>query len=304
MLGRLRETWVRFRAEVEKRAIPFLALFVVTLLFEARLTELADWVVAKMTASGLVADAIRGLIGPLGLMFVVLLVLFVHAYWDTRRTRSVSQSEGLEPAPEPPLGMLDFERLALKATNGVTRILNGMVADQTQMTATINRYVPRFKAVVGASTDRKIRLSREFASKLEGHVRKLDARETALRLEGEAMATNYLRRLEGAVVGPELVNFRGSIAGMRESSITARASASGWRESTVNLRSQNIQQSINETFDRLILIITKIVSDYDRTIRFTTDALKLIDDKTAEAETAARLVENVATQSGPKRGKT
>jgi hypothetical protein len=198
--------------------------------------------------------------------------------------------------------MLDFEHLALKATNRMTRILNGMAVDQAQMTATINRYTPRFKAVVSASIDRKIRLSREFASKLEGHVRKLDAWETALRLEGEAMATNNLRRLDGAVVGPELVNFRGSIAGMREGAIAARASVSGWRESTVNLRSQNVQQSINEAVDRLILIITKVVSDFDRTIRFTTDALKLIDDKTTEAETAARLMENVANQSGPKKG--
>jgi hypothetical protein len=288
MLRRIGDTWAKFKVEIQKRALVLLVFYIATLLVQARLTDTADWVVANMTASGLAADAIRGLIGPLGLVSLVLLVLLIHAYFDTRPTRSVWQREGSEPAPEPPLGMLDFEQRAVEAAKRVTGILNKMATDQTQMTAMINRYTPRFQAVASASTDRKIQISKEFASKLEGYVRKLDARETALRLEGEEMATNYLLRLERAAASAELTKLRGNIAAMHESAIATRASMSGWRESTVKLRSQDIQQSFNEAVDRLIQIVTKIVSDFDRTIRFTTDALKLIDDKTAEAEMRAR----------------
>jgi hypothetical protein len=185
--------------------------------------------------------------------------------------------------PEPPLGILDFEQLALQAAARSTRILNSMATDQTAMTAMINRYTPRFAAISTASPDRKIRLSREFASKMEGHVRKLNAREQALRSEIEAMAVNYLRRIEGASAGPELTQFRDAIARMRDATTTSRASASGWRQSIVDLRAQNIQQSINEAFDHLIDVATRVISDFDRTIRFTTDALRMIDAKPAEA---------------------
>jgi hypothetical protein len=185
--------------------------------------------------------------------------------------------------PAPPLGMLDFELLSQRATVRSSRILDRMSADQTAMTAMINRYTPRFAAISTASPDRKIRLSREFASKMEGHVRKLNAREQALRSETEAMAVNYLRRIEGASAGPELTEFRGTIARMRDATTTSRASVSGWRQSIVDVRAQNIQQSINEAFDHLIEVATRVISDFDRTSRFTTEALGLIDAKATDA---------------------
>lgn len=98
MFLRIGDTWARFKAEVQKRALPFLALYIGTLFVQARLTNMADWVVAKMTASGLLADAIRGLIGPLGLLSLVLLVLLIHAYWDTRPSRLALRSPAV---PEP-----------------------------------------------------------------------------------------------------------------------------------------------------------------------------------------------------------
>jgi hypothetical protein len=185
--------------------------------------------------------------------------------------------------PEPPLGMLDFEHLALKAIERSSRILNQMAVEQNRMTAMISRYTPRFAAIGAASSDRKIRLSKEFATKLEGFVRRLDDGESAFRSETEVMAVNYLRRIEGASAGPDLTSFRGTIAGMRDVTTTSRASASGWRQSIVDLRTQNIQQSINEALDHLVAVATRLISDFDRTIRFTTEALELIDAKTTEA---------------------
>jgi hypothetical protein len=197
------------------------------------------------------------------------------------------------PRPEPPLGMFDFEHLALKATVRMSRILTDMTKDQNRMTAVINRYTPRFAALGTASSGRKIQLSREFASKVEAYVRKLDGREKAFRSETQAMALNYLRRIEGAAAGPDLTEFRGTIVGVRDVTTTSRASASGWRQSLVNVRGQNIQQSINEAFDHLIEVATRLVSDFDRTIRFTTDAIALIDTKTTEA--AAQPVPDIPT---------
>ena len=47
---------------VKRHAVWLLVWTIVSLVFQARLTEVADWVVGKVTASGLLADAIRGLI--------------------------------------------------------------------------------------------------------------------------------------------------------------------------------------------------------------------------------------------------
>ena len=201
------------------------------------------------------------------------------------------------PRPESPLGILDYEREGMRAAERVTRTLVAMTTDQKQLGALFTNYTPRFADLATASTDRKIELSREFARKLNDYARRFESKESALRLDGEAMATNYLHRIEGAPAGPELTELRATIDTMRNVTSDTRAVTSTWREANVTLRAQNLQQSVNEALDRLILAATRITSDFDRTFRFATDALALIDAKTAAAEASARAAADLAPQS-------
>jgi hypothetical protein len=89
--SRLVAAWEAFQSESRRRWWLYPAVFVIGQVFDARLGELADTVVGKMNASGLSADIVRGLIGPLGLLAVAVLALLLHAYWDTRPSRSGSR---------------------------------------------------------------------------------------------------------------------------------------------------------------------------------------------------------------------
>jgi hypothetical protein len=181
--------------------------------------------------------------------------------------------------PDPPRGFLDFEKAALRATNRMSKILQEMTRDNSAMTATLNHYTPRFEAATEASIDRRLGLSREFASKLHRHARKTEAQEVDLRHEGEEMATNYLKRIEWFPPEKDLTELRGHLAQLRETTTESRTSASGYRAAVVDMRKINIEASVNAAADRLVAALTNVVSDFDRTVRFTTDALKMIDSR-------------------------
>jgi hypothetical protein len=84
MLLRLVRAWTRFQIESRKRWWLYVVVAVVSLVFQARLVDVADWLVGQVNATGLLADILRGLVVPLGLIAFVIVAIAVHAYWDTR----------------------------------------------------------------------------------------------------------------------------------------------------------------------------------------------------------------------------
>ncbi len=106
MWTRLLELWDRFSAESRRRWWLYPLVLVATVVFQARLAQAADSVVAAMDASGLVADAVRGLIGPIGLLAVVVAIILILSYWETRPPKSHSArpiaSNALTPSPAVP----------------------------------------------------------------------------------------------------------------------------------------------------------------------------------------------------------
>ncbi len=92
--GRLVATWATFSERTRRNGWLFLAFYVAERLFDGWLADVSRWVIATVSATGIFASAISGLIGPIGLLVAVLVVLFLHAYWDTRPRRATS---GLGP---------------------------------------------------------------------------------------------------------------------------------------------------------------------------------------------------------------
>jgi len=195
--------------------------------------------------------------------------------------------EIVAPLPDPPLGFLDFEAAALGAMDRVRHTLEGMTGESQKVTADMTRYTPRFEAAVNKSAASKIRLSREFAAKLVRHAERLEAREAALRTDSETMATSYLRRLEAFPPQADLTELRAQIVQLRDTTGDTRATSNGYRSSLVGMRENNLERSINEATDRMILAMTRVVSDFDRTVRFANDALAMIDRKTAPVSPSA-----------------
>jgi hypothetical protein len=87
--NRLRAAWDAFEVESRKRWYLFAVGWPVTVFIQNRLSEFADWLVRTMNASGLIADAVRGLVGPIGFLAVLVGFLFAHAYFTTGRVPAI-----------------------------------------------------------------------------------------------------------------------------------------------------------------------------------------------------------------------
>ncbi|MDA8201909.1 MAG: hypothetical protein M0Z49_03975 [Chloroflexi bacterium] len=83
---RLLQTAAHFRAESQRRWWLYALVAVGTVLVQDRLGEAADLLISAVSATGVAAEVIRSLIGPLGAIALVVIVIAGHAYVDTRRS--------------------------------------------------------------------------------------------------------------------------------------------------------------------------------------------------------------------------
>lgn len=191
-----------------------------------------------------------------------------------------------DPAPPHALGFLDFEARAVAEMTAMTKRLVAINRETRDIGKLMAKYTPRFANLWDKTAQFKQALAREVGSKIDDHVRRMDAHEADLRSRIAAMAENYLERLRFADAEP-LADLRPKIVGMRDATGESRPAIVGMREATVGLRTISIQQSVNQATDRLDDVLGRLISDFDAVTRFTSDALRIIDDKIAEANVAA-----------------
>jgi hypothetical protein len=183
-------------------------------------------------------------------------------------------------AAEAPLGFLDYEQATFRAMANVTRTLDLLSQDTAKIGRLMEKYTPRFLKARDFSTDDKVKLSKEMARALYPFARRMEAREAALRAGIEQMATNYLERFKTLGVS-DLERLRPGIVQMRTITAESRESIAGYREALITNRAIGVQQALNAVVDRLVAAATETVSDFDRTTRFTNDALQVIDARLA-----------------------
>ncbi len=100
------------------------------------------------------------------------------------------------------------------------------------------------------------------------------------------MSQNYLLRLE-YLDATTSSNLRPVIASLADATAGSRPSTVELRESTLTLRGQNVQQAMNEATDRMAEVLSRLISDFDAVVRFTTAALRLLDNKIEAARVTA-----------------
>lgn len=183
------------------------------------------------------------------------------------------------PIDESAFGLVDFEHYAVKALGQMSKTLKGLAKTQQRITRIISIYTPRFANSIHASSERKRRVARSMASQLAPLASDVERKERELRAQTEAMSRNYLKRIQTGPPSTDAADVRASLVGMREATRTSRESMTGYRATLQQTRNYGYQQALNEVVDRLIEVATKIVSDFDMTTRFTTQAIKAIDDK-------------------------
>lgn len=257
----------------------------------------AIWIIGMIASAALL---VRGLFE---LLLPVLRVLndFRRGFLDAlpiqfrspvvRRPRESSDDEPGE------LGFLDFEARADAAMRESSRTLNAIANEIQALGKTVRRFSPRFANAAGMSPKSKLSLGRDSGSKMDAHARRLEVLQAAYRPQVEEMASNYLERLRSAPAA-SLMGVRDSISRLRDAAAEARPSAVEIREAVQLVRRQSVQQLINRATDRLDTVQGRLISDIDSVTRFTTDALRVIDDKIAaaniEAANAALAAEQVS----------
>ncbi|GEM_PF-5478931 len=189
------------------------------------------------------------------------------------------------PVDPSSLGFLDFEAEAERAMKRMTKRLGEMGAEIERIGDTFGRSAPRIPALANASAATKQSELREVGNRVDGHAAKLEAIQSLFRVDIEAMTTNYLNRLD-YVDAEGASTLRPTFAGMSDAVDGARPSTVGMRDAALGLRAKNVQQSVNLACERLADSLQRIVSDMDTVKRFTTAALRKLDDKIISASVA------------------
>jgi hypothetical protein len=104
--------------------------------FSARLSAAIDWGVAQVNAPTLLSDAAHQLVAPIGLALVVVVVLLIHAYWDTRPSRSHLAGIGTVSTVDDPVRLQVVklqEEIAAERANGAQ-----MAAELARVRSTLN----------------------------------------------------------------------------------------------------------------------------------------------------------------------
>jgi hypothetical protein len=188
----------------------------------------------------------------------------------------------------PPLGILDFEQAAIRAMTRLTRILDGLTKDLVETSAMFEHYTPIMGAAVNASTERKIRIAREVAGKIDHFARRFEGHQRRFRVERESLTANYLPRLEAFTPDASLIPLRDGIAVMKTASVESRQSLRNLRAMVITLRNTNLHHSLNSAVDRLLAAVTELLVDYDANAEFATRALAVIETKIPKAPSPKR----------------
>lgn len=202
------------------------------------------------------------------------------------------------------LGFLDFEAIAIGALERMTKEQSAITREIVGLGNTFARYTPKFEAATNWSADAKRALGKETGAKVDKQTGRLEAHQVAFRREVDEMAANYLERI--AYMDAETVTeLRPTIVGMREAVAESRPGVVGMQDATIKIRTQSVQQAINQAADHLEVVLGRLISDFDAVTRFTTDALTIIDEKIAVArvEKAEAEAEVDAEEPAPRRGK-
>jgi hypothetical protein len=204
-----------------------------------------------------------------------------------RRVREPSRREAA-------YGWADFEAFAVAALKRMTTTLIGINREITAIGKTLRNDTPKVAIAAAQSADKRRSFFRGVGSRVDAHAQRMERLQVQFRHQITEMSTNYLERLRYVNADGASQN-RPGIVGMRSAVADSRPKIVGMRESALVLRRQSVQQIVNQATDRLDEVIGRLLSDFDAVTRFTTDALKLIDEKIdaariaeAEAQTEAQ----------------
>jgi len=113
-----------------------------------------------------------------------------------------------------------------------------------------------------------------------GRVRRLQRSEDEVRQQVLDLTKNYLAKLRALPGDADLVASRLELESIRDSATVSRGPMAQYMESVQLARRANLQQSMNEVHDKLLVAAGRMLEDYDRLVQFADDALNEIASRT------------------------
>lgn len=178
------------------------------------------------------------------------------------------------------LGILDFQLALETAISRVTVGLSRMSGRMDEATVVLTRYAPLLASSRALPTRAKIKLARQYASTMLGRVRRLQRSEDEVRQQVLDLTKNYLAKLRALPGDADLVASRLELESIRDSATVSRGPMAQYMESVQLARRANLQQSMNEVHDKLLVAAGRMLEDYDRLVQFADDALNEIASRT------------------------
>ena len=179
--------------------------------------------------------------------------------------------------PPAPLGALDFELLMSRASDVYSKALTRLAGETARSGGISEKHTPRMVAVSDASTERKIAASRAYAREQSKSIDAMEKRAGEVAAAGVDVRENTIQRLKTFPAGTDLSGFRRSVAEMRAQVDEGLESLRGLRSAVVSVRTNNIQQAVNDVSDRHIKVLDGTIAEYEAMRKFVREAFAELD---------------------------
>jgi hypothetical protein len=179
--------------------------------------------------------------------------------------------------PSGPLGALDYELLMTQASERYGKILGRLTKDIERAGSIAVKYTPRWDRVASGSTEAKIAMSRSYANEQADCIKSMEQRAAALSTAGAEVRENTLQRLKAFPTDLDMSEYRESVTTLGETITESRSGLVEFRDAVQRLRSNNMQQAVNEVSDWQMEVLDGLVVEFDAMQQYVRDALEEMD---------------------------
>jgi hypothetical protein len=128
----------------------------------------------------------------------------------------------------------------------------------------------------GAPVDKRLRATNHSARLIDDHASRFERLETTYRAQSTAMTVNLVEMLNTTPATGSLGELPGVLATTAGQTTASRASMASYRDTVRSMRQMRVSQKLNQSCDRLIRVLDRVMEDSDAILKAYAEAQRVI----------------------------
>ncbi len=180
------------------------------------------------------------------------------------------------PRVEVEKGFLDFENGNMEATAAATRTLQAFAAEMSRHNPKIVAQTARMQKLQGAPVDQRLQAAADSARLLDRHAAHFERLEKTYRAQVTAMTSNLIEMLSTTPATGTLGQLPDAIRVTAAQTAASKTGTANYRDTLIQMRQMRVSQRVNESCDRLIAVLDRVIEDSEMILKAYSEADKVI----------------------------